>query len=97
MVKITDTDTVVLVKNNGEVSVLKIEIVKAVKAVYSEDSDTVLSPLGKWVITVLFRCGLQFVKFDHTGGFFPKRFCMFYFLQGGLKATFLTISPVCLQ
>ena len=47
MVKITDTDTVVLVKNNGEVSVLKIEIVKAVKAVYSEDSDTVLSPLGK--------------------------------------------------
>ena len=49
MVKITDTDTVVLVKNNGEVSVLKIVIVivKAVKAVYSEDSDTVLSPLGK--------------------------------------------------
>ena len=46
MVKITDTDTVVLVKNNGEVSVLKM-VVKAVKAVYSEDSDTVFSPLGK--------------------------------------------------
>ena len=42
MVKITDTDTVVLVKNNGEVSVLKM-VVKAVKAVYSEDRDTLHS------------------------------------------------------